>query len=61
MLRFLGNTCRTNYIRKPLQQGVIARVPGEDFNVAVVRSHRSTMDGEFSGAVDKAAVSHVSK
>jgi len=29
---FPGNTCRANYIRKILEQGVIARVPGGDFN-----------------------------
>jgi hypothetical protein len=55
---FPGNTCRTDYIRKLLEQGVKTRVPGEDFNVAAVRSHRSAFDSKFSD-VDEAPVSHV--
>jgi hypothetical protein len=30
MLRILGNTCGMDYIRKILEQCVIARAPGED-------------------------------
>jgi hypothetical protein len=40
---FPGNTCRTDYIRKILVQGVNARVPGEDLNVAAVRSLLGTI------------------
>jgi hypothetical protein len=34
---FPRNICRMNYIRKILEQGVIATAPGEVFNVAAVR------------------------
>jgi hypothetical protein len=61
MLGFPGNTCRMNYIRKLLEQGVIARVPGEDFNVTAVWSRRGAIDSEFGDVVDKASVSHVDK
>jgi len=56
---FPGNTCRTNYIRKLQEEGVIARVPGEDFNVAAVRSRRGANDSQFSDVIDKASTSHV--
>jgi hypothetical protein len=59
MPEFPGNPCRANYIRKLLDQGVIARVPGDDFNVAAVRSRRGAIDSEFSNVVDKASVYHV--
>jgi hypothetical protein len=53
-----GNTCRTDYMRKILEHGVIARAPGEDFNVAAVRSHRGAIDRKVSD-VDEASVSYV--
>jgi hypothetical protein len=52
---FLGNTCRTGYIWKILEQSVIARAPGEDFNVTTVRSHR----GAIYINVSEASVSYV--
>jgi hypothetical protein len=45
-------------ISENLEQGVKTRVPGEDFNVAAVRSHRSAIDSKFSD-VDEVPVSHV--
>jgi hypothetical protein len=61
MPRFPGNTCRTDYIQKILEQGVTARAPGEEFNVATVCSHQGAMDSEVSDVVDEASVSHVDK
>jgi len=58
MPEFPGNTCRTDYIRKNLEHGVIARAPGEDFNVVAVRSHRGAIDSKVSD-VDEASVSYV--
>ena len=58
MSGFPANICRTNYIRKLLKQGVIARLSGEDFNVAAVRSRRGAIDSEFTD-VDKASVFQV--
>jgi hypothetical protein len=55
---FPENTCRTDYIRKTLEHGVIARAPGEDFNVAAVRCHRGAIDSKVSD-VDGASVSYV--
>jgi hypothetical protein len=56
MAWFTGNTRQTDYIRKILEHSVIARAPGEDFNVAAVRSHR----GAFKVSdVDEASVSRV--
>jgi hypothetical protein len=54
-----GNTCRTDYIRKILEHGVIARAPGENFNVAAVRSHRGAIDSRVSNVVGEASVSYV--
>jgi hypothetical protein len=36
---FPVNTCQSDYIRKFLEQGVITRSPGEDFNVAAECVH----------------------
>ena len=55
---FPGNTCRTDYIRKILEHGVIARAPVEDFNVGAVRSHRGAIDSKVSD-VDETSVSYV--
>ena len=54
---FPGNTCRTDYIRKILEHGVTARAPGEEFNLAAVRSHRGAIDRKISD-VDEASVSY---
>jgi hypothetical protein len=43
---FPGNTCRTDYILKILEHGVIARAPAEDFNVAALRFQRGAMDSK---------------
>ena len=37
----------------------MARAPGEDFNVAAVRSHRDAIDSEVSDVVDEASVPYV--
>jgi hypothetical protein len=59
MPRFPGNTCRTDYVRKILEHGVIARAPGENFNVAGVRSHLGAIDSKVTYVVDEASVSYV--
>jgi len=56
---FTENTSRTDYIRKILQQCVIARVSAEDFNVAAVRSYQGAVDSKVSDVVIEASVSHV--
>ena len=56
---FLGYTCSADYNWKILEQGVIARAPGEDFNVAAVHSHRGASDSKVSDVVDEASVSYV--
>jgi len=38
---------------------VVARVSGEVFNVAAVRSRRGAIDIEFGYVIDKASVSRV--
>jgi len=53
-----GNPCRTDYIRKILEYGVVARPPGDDFNVAAVRSHRGAIHSKVSD-VDEVSVSYV--
>jgi hypothetical protein len=57
--RFSWNTSRTNYVRKIPEERVMARAPGEDFNVAAVRSHRDAIDSEVSDVVDEASVPYV--
>jgi len=47
-----------DYIRKILEQCVIARASSEDFNVAAVRSYRAAIDSKVSD-VDEASVSYV--
>jgi hypothetical protein len=59
MPRFPGNTSRADYIRKFLEQGVIARAPGEDFHVTTVRSNRGAMGSEMSGVVNEASVFYI--
>jgi len=56
---FPGNTRRTNFIRKILEQCVIARASAEDFNVAAVRSYQGAVDSNVSDVFDEASVSHV--
>jgi hypothetical protein len=56
---FPGNTRGTDYIRKILEQCVIARVNGEDFNMAAVRSHRRAICLKVSNVVDEASVSYI--
>jgi len=56
---FLGNTCRTDYIRKNLKHGVIAGASSEDFNVAAVGSHRGAIDSKVSDVVDEVSMSYV--
>ena len=56
---FSGNTCRTDYIRKFLELGAIALDPGEDFNVAAVRSRRGAIYSKVSDVVVEASVSYV--
>jgi hypothetical protein len=58
MTGFPGNTCRTDYIRKILEHGVITRDATEDFNVAAVPSHRDAIDSKVSD-VNEASVSYV--
>ena len=58
MAGFPENTSRTDYIRKILQQCVIARASAEDFNVAAVRSYQGEIDNKISH-VNEASVSHV--
>jgi hypothetical protein len=55
---FQGNSCRTDYIRKIMDRGVIARTPGEDFNVAAVISHQGAINSKVRD-VDEASVSYV--
>ena len=40
---------------------MIARAPGEDFNVAAVRSHRGAIDSKVSYVFDEASVSYVAE
>jgi hypothetical protein len=47
-----------DYIRKFLEQSVIARTPDENFNLAAVRSHRGAIYIKVSD-VDEASVSYV--
>ena len=61
ILGFLENTCRTDYIWKILEHGVIARAPSKDFNVAAVHSHRGTIDIKVSDVIDEASVCYVNK
>jgi len=58
MPEFPENTSRTDYIRKILEQCVIARASDEDFSMAAVRSYRGAVDSKVSD-VDEASVSHV--
>jgi hypothetical protein len=51
---FPRNAYRMDYMRNILKQGVIARAPGEDFNVATVRSLRSAIYSKFRDIVDEA-------
>jgi hypothetical protein len=51
---FLRNTYRVDHIRKILEQGVIARAPGEDFHVATVRSDRSAIYSKVRDIFDEA-------
>jgi hypothetical protein len=55
---FPWNTSRTDNIRKILDRGVIARAPGEDFDLANVRSLRGFIYHEASD-VDEVSVSYV--
>jgi len=57
--RFLENTSRTDYIRKILQQCVIARPAAEDFNVTAVRSYQGAVDSKVSYVVNDASMPHV--
>jgi hypothetical protein len=52
MPRFPGNPCRTDNIRKIQEQSVIAKAPGEVFNVPTVRSHRDAIYIKVSAVVD---------
>jgi len=45
---FPENTSRTDYIRKILEQCVIARAAGEDFSLSAVRSYPGAVDNKFS-------------
>ena len=40
---------------------MIARAPGEDFNVAAIRSCHGAVDSKVSDAVDEVSVSHVNE
>ena len=55
---FPENT-RTDYIRKILEQFMIARASGEDFHMAAICSHRGAVYRKVSDVVDEASVSHV--
>jgi len=58
MSGFPENTSRMDYIQKILEQCVIARASGEDFNMDAVHSCRGAVDSKVSD-VDEALVSHV--
>jgi hypothetical protein len=55
---FPGNPRGTDYIRKILEQCMVARAPGEDSNLVAVRSHRCAICIKMSDAF-KASVAHV--
>jgi hypothetical protein len=56
---FPGNAHRMDYIRKILEQCTIARVPGEDFNMAAVRPHQGTICLKDSNVVDEVSVLYI--